>query len=214
MGDLTLFGYRWSVYTRVVRMLLAEKGIAPSYVEVDPFAERADPVLRKVSPFDRVPVLRHGDFTLYETAAITCYLDEVFPDPAFRPAEARAAARMRQVIGIVDSDAYPVLVRMVYAEGVFRPADGERCDTVVLADGLARAPRVLSALEAIAAEGMQLAPGTVSLADFHLAPMIAAFAALPDGADMLAGYPALAAWFEDAAARPGFVATRPGLRLP
>ena len=32
-------------------------------------------------PFDRVPILQHADFMLYETSAIVTYLDEVFPQP-------------------------------------------------------------------------------------------------------------------------------------
>ena len=29
-------------------------------------------------PFDRAPILRHGDFTVYETVAIVGYIDDVF----------------------------------------------------------------------------------------------------------------------------------------
>ena len=33
-------------------------------------------------PFNRVPILRHGDFTVYETSAIASYIDEAFEDRA------------------------------------------------------------------------------------------------------------------------------------
>ena len=36
-------------------------------------------------PFNRVPVLQHDDFTLYETSAIVSYLEDTFPNPALQP---------------------------------------------------------------------------------------------------------------------------------
>ena len=73
MADrLTLIGFEHSVYTRIVRMALIELGLEANYVEANPFTN--DPVLDEYTPLGRVPVLRHGDFTLTETAAILRYL--------------------------------------------------------------------------------------------------------------------------------------------
>lgn len=66
---LILHGYKYSVYQRIVRMVLAEKQTAYRQVEVDPFGD-LPPDYHTLHPFGRVPVLVDGDFTLFETAAI------------------------------------------------------------------------------------------------------------------------------------------------
>ena len=73
-----LYGYHYSVYVRVVRLALLEKGVAWQHVEIDPFAKEIPADYLAMNPFGRVPTLRHGDFTLYETTAITRYIDEAF----------------------------------------------------------------------------------------------------------------------------------------
>lgn len=206
---LVLHGYRHSVYLRVVRMVLAEKGVACERVEVDPFATLPEGY-RDLHPFGRVPVLVHDGFAVYEAQAIGRYVDEGFAGPALQPAGAAARARMAQVIGVVDSYGYWPLVRQVFSHAVFRPAAGEAGDPAEVAAGFAAAGRVLGALERIAAEGLVLA-GPVALADLHLAPMIAAFVQAPAGAEMLGRHPALARWWAGMRRRESLAATDPGL---
>ena len=90
-----LIGYRYSVYLRIVRVVLAEKGVAFAHVEVDPFAGPPDWYLA-LHPFGRVPTLRHGDFVLYETSAIARYVDAAFAGvPASRGRLPRGWMRRR-----------------------------------------------------------------------------------------------------------------------
>ena len=161
---------------------------------------------------NRVPVLRVGDRVLYETAAITRYLDRRAGGP-LTPAVPWAAARMDQVIGIVDAYAYWPLVRQVYAHAVVRPAAGEAGDPAVVAEGLAAAGPVLDMLEEIAAEGAVLGAER-TLACAHLAPVLAAFGAAPDGAPMLRTRPALAQWTDGLPDWPAFAATADALVRP
>jgi glutathione S-transferase len=211
---LTLFGYRYSVYLRIVRLVLAEKGLTARHVEIDPFSALSTDFMR-LHPFGRVPVLDHDRFVVYETAAITRYLDEAFEEPPLQPVGAQARARMVQIVAIANAYAYWPLVRQVYAQAVFGPADGQATDRAELAKGLASAPRVLAALEVLVAEGLWTGSNggdqPVTLADLHLAPMIGAFAAAPQGANMLGDYPALARWWAQISARPSWAATDAGL---
>lgn len=208
---LTLFGYRYSIYTRIVRLTLHEKRLRATLVEVDPFTAPLPDGYGDLHPFGRVPVLVHGPFTIYETAAICRYLDEALPGPPLQPADARDRARMAQVVALADAYAYWPLVRQVYSHAVFRPAERVPSDPAAITAGLAEAARVLAALDRAAAEGRVLTGRAVTLADLHLAPMIAAFAASAEGAALLGGHPALAAWWRRMAARPGMAATDPGL---
>lgn len=194
---LILIGFEYSVYTWIVRLALKEFGLEANYVEANPFADPPDPVLPRYTPLGRVPVLMHGDFRLTETAAILRYLDRLASGPSRQPGTAKALARMDQAIGIGDADVYRILVRQVFSNGYYWPVVlKEPGSQEVLTQGLARAAPCLSVLEEIAAEGLQLAPGQRSLADFHLAPMMSYALRVPELAALLPGYPALQGWWE------------------
>jgi len=209
VSDLHLIGFADSVYTRAVCMALAEKDLPYSYAEVNPFAEEGQAALAGHHAFGRVPVLRRGSFELYETVAILGYLDDVFEEARLLPQNAEARARMRQVMSIVDAYVYWPLVRQVFSHGYYRPAIGAGADKDVLAEGLAQAPAVLNALEAIAATGLVLTGKKITQADCHLFPMIAELACVPDARDILSNCAPLPDWFPAVSARPSTSETRP-----
>lgn len=117
--SMVLHGFRYSVYVRIARIALAEKELTYENVEIDPFATDVPIEYLTLHPFKRVPVLVDSDFALYETEAITRYIDEAFPGPALQPSEPRQRARMAQIISIIDSYGYVPMVRQVAGERVF-----------------------------------------------------------------------------------------------
>jgi glutathione S-transferase len=185
---VTLPGYRQSVYTRIAHLVLLEKGVAHAQVEVDPFSPGLPVGFPTLNPFGRVPVLCHGAFTLYETRAITRYIDAALPSPNLTPTPPRALARMEQVIAIIDHYGYWPLIRQVYANRVFAPRMNEPVDQAEAA------PRPLAALEVIASEGFVLNDRSITLADCHLAPVIEHFAQAPEGDSLLSASPYLSRW--------------------
>src|SRR5258708_31416556 len=108
---LILHGYRYSVYQRIARLTLAEKGVSYDQVEVNPFAPDVPAAYLALHPFGRVPTLVHDDFALYETGAITRYLDRTFAGPALQPDQPRALGPMDQIIGVGHSYLSSPLVR-------------------------------------------------------------------------------------------------------
>jgi glutathione S-transferase len=94
-----LHGYRYSVYTRTARLTLLLKEVEHEIIEVDPFAKLPADYLT-LHPFGRVPSLTHGGFELFETAAITRYIDRGFEGPPLQPKRAAALGRMDQVIAV------------------------------------------------------------------------------------------------------------------
>lgn len=208
---LLLHGYRYSVYNRIARLALVEKAIDYQTVEVNPFDPDRPGAYLALHPFNRVPTLVQDGFVLYETGAITRYIDRGFPGPALQPDDPRAAARMDQIISIVDSYAYWPMVRQVFAHDVFRPRLGSENDPNEVANGLGAAATVLQALEALVAADTFLVGPAVSLADFHLGAMIAYFVLSPRGAALLDDYPRLATWWQRLGIRPSIVATDPGV---
>ena len=208
--SVELHGFRYSVYLRIVAMTLLEKNVSWMHVEVDPFAETIPEAYLALNPFGRVPTLVHDGFVLYETGAITRYVDRAFPGPALQPATPRALARMDQLIAIIDSYGYWPMVRQVFSHRVFRTAAGRPVDEAEVALGLAGAAKVLAALEALASEPFLAGP-ELSLADLHVGAMIAYFTLAPEGAAMLGKYPRLAAWWGKLRQRASLAATDPGL---
>jgi glutathione S-transferase len=205
-----LHGYSHSVYRWIARLALVEKGVAHTCIEVNPFVAPIPPYYLAMHPFGRVPTLVYDGFVLYETNAITRYIDEAFPGPGLQPTDARSRARMQQMISVVDSYGYWPMARQVFSHGVFRPRQGLPGDPAQVATGLASSERVLGALEHLAGDRSFLVGDEISLADIHLAPMMAYFAAEPAAAALLSRHSRLQRWWTHLAERPTVVATMPG----
>ncbi|MEO9336603.1 glutathione S-transferase family protein [Mesorhizobium sp. SB112] len=207
---VVLHGYHYSVYVRIARMALLEKRVSWQHVEVDPFEDIPASYLA-LNPFGRVPTLEHDGFVLFETSAIIRYVDEAFDGPRLQPKTPRERARMNQIIAIIDSYGYWPMVRQVFAQRIFAPAIGNAGDEAMIADGIAKSQNVLSALENLASGGAFLVGSSLSLADLHLAAMIAYFTAAPEGARSLSTYPKLSSWWSRMAQHASLVETDPGL---
>ena len=208
MSDPILFGAAYSVYVRIARLALVEKGVAHRLVEVDIFAEGGPPAdYLARHPFGRIPAFEHDGFRLYESGAITRYVDEAFPGPALQPAAPKARARVNQAISILDSYAYRPLVWDIYVERMRAAENGRITDEARIAAALPRAETCLAALEALMAEGPWLAGSALSLADLHAAPIFAYAVLAPEGRDLLARHEALRRWWEKMAWRPSMAVT-------
>jgi glutathione S-transferase len=204
-SNVTVFGAGYSVYVRIVRMVLHEKGVPYELVPVDIFAEEGVPQEHFArQPFGRIPAFEHDGFTLYETGAITRYVDEAFAGRALQPSGLRGRARMNQIIGMLDSYAYVPMVWDVYVQ---RVEPEEVADEARIAAGLEKARTFLQALSTLAGDGEWLAGHDVSLADIHAAPIFALFERAPEGAALLASFPAIQRWWERVRARASFAAT-------
>ena len=205
-----LLGASYSVYVRIVRLALLEKGVAFDHQEVDIFADGGPPAdYARLQPFGRIPALVHGDFTLYETGAITRYVDEAFTGPALQPTDPKARARMNQIISIADSYLYRSLVWGIYVARDDAAKNNVAIDQTAFDKAVARSRRSLTALADLCA-GPWLLGEAFSLADLHLAPMIAYGRVTDEGGSLLQEQPRLSAWWERMNARASMVATRFG----
>jgi len=160
-SQVTLIGADYSVYSRICRLTLDLKGVPHAFEMLDVFAEGGRARARQAGqPFGKIPVLRHGDLTLFETLAITRYIDEQFDGPPLQPTEPADRARMNQIISIVDTGVYPVLVW-----GLHVPRSETRDPEPGMLD---KGRAVLDALEALA-QGPWLCGAAPALADAYLA---------------------------------------------
>ena len=199
-----LYGADYSVYVRIARMALEEKGIDYELMPLDIFAAEGIPAwYLEHHPFGRIPAFEHDGFRLFETNAITRYVDEAFDGPALQPADTRGRARMGQMTGMLDAYGYRAMVWDVAVERLEKPEP----DETLIASGLSQAQTVLRVLTSLKAPGPWLLGDHVTLADLHAAPIIACFLKVADGQKLLAEFPEIQAWWDRIAARQAFAMT-------
>jgi glutathione S-transferase len=93
-----------------VLICLKEKGVdfVSHLMDIQAF-EQHEPWFLRINPDGQVPVLVHDDAVVTESTVINEYLDQTFPDPPLRPADALWSARMRILTKYVDEYFRPAL---------------------------------------------------------------------------------------------------------
>lgn len=203
-----LYGAAYNVYVRAVRLALAEKGVDYRLVEVDLGAEEGAPAnyLHHAS-FMRIPAFEHAGERLYEASAITRYIDEAFDGPALMPASPRERARVNQVISIIENYGYRPMVWNVFVERCRAAVAGRTADEDKIAAAVPQVAFALDALEEMTV-GPHLIGDALTLADLHLAAMLAYGTLAPEGATLVAARPRLARWWSAMKQRPSMRDTR------
>jgi glutathione S-transferase len=201
MSDVTVFGFQRSTYVNVARLVLSAKGVPYSFHDTEP--EMYTPRHLKRHPFNRVPVLQHGDFWLYETSAIVQYVDEAFEGPSLQPADLRERAKMHQWISNLNNYFYPNIIYRLAHETLVFPELGIAPDDAVVKDALPRVEHALSVLEQELETGRPfIVNGSPTLADYFLLPTITALGFAPAGPALLAKRPKISAWLRRMAELP------------
>jgi glutathione S-transferase len=208
MAMMTLLGLRISVYTRIARLVLEEKEIEYELEEVDIFADGGPPdEYLAHNPFGTIPRLIHGDFDLYETGAVTRYIDETFPAAALQPTRSVQRARMNQIISILDCYTYRPMVWDVYVQRIVVAGGGGQADESLISAALPTLHNVLQQLDLLREDNEFMVGEYISLADLHAYPMLRYFVETPEGEAMLETFPRLKQWMLLMQARPSARAT-------
>ena len=208
MAEFVLHGIIGSPYVRAALLGLEEKGCDYRIAGLGMGDHKKAEHLRR-HPFGRIPALDHGDFQLYETQAILRYLDRIVPAPALTPTDARAEARMNQVIGITDWYVINDISSPIVFQRVVAPHFGLPVDEARLAAALPRAKVCIDELARLLGDQPYMAGDAVSLADLVLGAHMAIVPAAPEGAALLAPHANLRAWIDRMNERPSFRATEP-----
>jgi glutathione S-transferase len=209
MSKLVLLGLKISVYTRIARLVLEEKNIDYELTEVDIFDDGGPPddYLCK-NPFGHIPSLLHGDYCLYETTAISKYLDGISSHPPLQPKGLKQRARMNQIVSVLDSYAYKLMVWNVFVERIIVPKEGGIPDEAVIAKALEPISTVLNELSAWLDDREFLVGNSITIADLHAFPIILYFSKAPEGAKMIAAFQNIQQWLFRMIERPSAVNTR------
>jgi glutathione S-transferase len=208
MSEFIVYGVPGSPYVRSALAGLEEKG-APYRLAPLAMGEAKSPAYLARQPFGRIPCIEHDGFTLYETQAILRYLDALFPEHPFQPADPKAAARMNQIVGIFDWYFFPKAIAAVAWQRVIVPNFfGGTADEAIIADALPDTQTSVKTLADLLGSNTFLAGESLTIADLMLGPQMAYFAQTPEGQAMIADTP-LAEWLDRMEARPSFQATTP-----
>jgi glutathione S-transferase len=204
MPQPEIIGSMRSSYTRAVCMACVEKGIPYTLTE----CLLGGPELLAINPFGKMPVMRHGDFELYESKAIATYLDRAFPGPVLFPADARLAARTEQWISVVNSVLYGTVIKLLQAYIKPQTPDGSPDLSVVQAvrPQLEQQLRVLAT--ALSPAGY-LVGDQITFADLNLLTILHNIRLFTFGDEVLASSDGLAGYHERHSARDSYRLTMP-----
>ena len=236
---LTLHHAWRSSASRRVRLCLEEKGLAyESHLVALEKMEHHTPEYLAINPLGVVPTLIHDGRPLHESGTICEYLDEVFPDPPLRPADAYGRALMRNWVRQIDGKIGNLIV-FNWAQSIGKTAS--QWTDQELAEKLARIPsqerreawiraarkpyteeeratargnlvKLLDDMEqAMADHGGWLVGGAYSIADIAAVPFVKRIDEEIAPEEVSADrHPRVAAWWAAIQARPAFARARIG----
>ncbi|PWC36388.1 glutathione S-transferase family protein [Azospirillum sp. TSO35-2] len=159
------------------------------------------------SPSGRVPCLRHGDLTVWDSLAICEYVAELAPEAGLWPADRAARAVARSVAAEMHGGF--VSLRSTMSMDLKRDRKGEGMTPATAVD-IARVERLWADARAAYGQGGPFLFGRFTIADAMFAPVVTRFAtygvAVGEGTraymDAVLALPALQDWMAAAKAEP------------
>ena len=211
MTKLNIYGSPNSTYLRTTRLACEEKGVAYDLQDVgnNTFADLKTPEHLAVHPFGRIPVMRHGDFVLFESTAICRYVDEAFDGPALQPATPADRALMSQWVSAIIDYMAPVMIGHFVVQFAFPSGADGKPDLATIE---AAKPGIRNHCEILdrTLEGRTFLAGDgISIADFLLTPILHYVGNMPDGMAFFEGLDNLGLWWGAVSNRPSFKTTMP-----
>jgi glutathione S-transferase len=206
MSGIVVHGIPGSPYVRSALLGLEEKQV-PYRLAILAFGSARSPEYLRLQPFGRIPVLEQGDFCLYETQAMLRYVDTLSAHNSLQPKDAKSAARMNQIIGIVDWYVFPQITLKITAERLMSQMFwGRGPDEKTVADAVVAARVCVQELARLQGTAPFVAGDSISIADLMLAPHLTMFRLTPEGRSLLEGT-GLSEWIDRMGARPSMQAT-------
>ncbi len=203
MAELEIMGVPFSNYVRSIRMLCEEKGITYKLTPSPP----QSPEVKAIRPAGQIPVMRHGNVTLFESKAIATYIDRTFAGPKFIPDDTLVEQWVSY--GNVKVDRW-IMREFVVPSVFFDKTKGP--DTARIAAALPEIDKCCKALDDAVAQTSHLVGSRLTFADMNVIPMLCTLLNFPAGKDILAKYSSLSAYVARLADLPSFKNTAPPRR--
>jgi glutathione S-transferase len=144
---IELYHFAFSTCSQKVRLVLAEKGLGFTSREVNLMTgEQHDPAYVKLNPMHVVPTLVHDGRVLVESSLIVKYLDDAFPEPPMRPADAFGRYAVDHWLKRLDEELHPAAPTVTFALGprnllLQQPEEVREANIAAIPDPVARASR-------------------------------------------------------------------------
>ena len=207
MSEFNIHSIPGSPFGRAPLIALEEKGVSYRLTPVTPGTIKS-PAHLELHPFGRVPILDHDGFKLYECQAILRYLDRVLPQPPLTPIDARAAARMDQLMNINDWYLFQGVASVIGFQRVVGPRlMGLVPDEAAISTAMPKAYAVFGELSRLLGDRPFFAGDTFSLADIILAPQLDFFVETPEWGPLTDKAANLRRWLGRVNERPSMIAT-------
>lgn len=178
---ITLCGFSISNYYNIVKQVLLEKGI-PFNEEYVPTMSQEEAVLSD-SPLGKIPFIRTPQGALCESHVILEYLEDQYPSPALMPADAFAAAKVRELVTFINLH-LELVARELYAQAFFGGSVSESTQERVRKQLI----KNISAFKRLAKFAPYMAGDTFTLADcvaFSNLPLVGMATKAVFGEDLL-----------------------------
>jgi glutathione S-transferase len=200
-----IIGSKRSTYTHVVCLVCEEKGI--DYLLTERLLHA--PEISAIHPLGKMPVLRHGDFVLFESKAIATYLDRSFAGVQLIPDDPRLCALTEQWVSFINTAVDRTLIRTYLFAYILAKNAGTAPDRGAIDAVMGDLRKQIGILDHAVAGSGYLVGDRLTLADLNLLPILDRVRLAPEGAEALAGSAHLSRYFETHAARPSFRRTAP-----
>ena len=193
MPEIEIYSAALCPFAHRSRLTLLEKGVPFKLIEID--LQNKPKNFGEISPYGKVPVLKHGDQRVWESAIINEYLDEAFPEPPLLPKEPIQRAQARIWINFAETRLFATSGKLLYS-----PDPQQR------AEGIQELPEYLQLIDAELRRMSAAGPywlGTLSLVDLTYYPLFEQWAVLEHfrGCQFPSGLDRLKQWWEAVAER-------------
>ncbi|MEH1956497.1 glutathione S-transferase family protein [Nostoc sp.] len=196
MTKLIVYGTPLSTYVRTVRLLLESAGLDYTLKGIDIFnGENQSAEYLSKHPFGKVPTLEVDGELVYETTAITEYLNIVFADHKFSPSEPILKARMRQIIAIIDNYLYAPFGTIV-VQCLMLPSQGGKTDSDLVQKAVAPVQKSVEAIESLVIGSPYLLGSELSIADLYVIPIFIYLSQTSEFEAITAQTPKLRSWWD------------------
>ena len=155
---ITLCGFAISNYYNKVKLALLEKGIP--FEESHQLTGSTDDTVLNASPLAKVPFIRTPQGTLCESQVICDWLEAAYPQVPLVPADAFAAAKVRELVTYVDLH-LELVARELYGQAFF----GGQVDQATQDRVKAKLIKNIAAFQRLAKFSPYLAGDSFTLAD-------------------------------------------------
>ena len=198
MPNIIFYGTPQSTYVRTVRLLLAEAKIDYNLKDVGIFNgdNETEEYLAK-NPFGKVPTVQVDGIEIYETAAITYYINEGIAGGKFTPPDLLMQTRMRQIMAIIDNYLYPPAVGTIVIQNLIVPDQGGETNRQAVEDAIVPTIKALEAIEDLFVGSPFLVGSMISIADFYLIPIFVYLEKTPEFKAVTTHTPKLNAWWQE-----------------